>query len=157
MILTFAPRGILQIDDARMIFRNFSGAPSQFNRAGDRDFHLVIDDTEIADALDKEGWNVKIKPGLNEEDDPRMSMKVKVKFNGYGPNCYLISGTRRVELDEESIGCLDDIEIESCDMDIRGYDWEMNGKKGRTAYLQSIRVYQRLDRFAEDFANEEMR
>ena len=157
MILTFAPRGILQIDDARMIFRNFSGEPSQFNRAGDRDFPLVIDDTEIADALDREGWNVKIKPGINEEDEPRMSMKVKVKFNGYGPNCYLISGTRRVELDEESVGCLDDIEIESCDMDIRPFDWEMNGKKGRTAYLQSIRVYQRLDRFAEDFANEEMR
>ena len=156
MHLTFAPRGILQIDDARMIFRNFSGAASQYNRAGDRDFHLVIDDTEIADALDKEGWNVKYKPARSEDEDPLMSMKVKVKFNGYGPKCYLVSGSRRIELDEESVGCLDDIEIESCDMDIRPFDWEMNGKTGRTAYLQSICVYQRLDRFAEKFANEVM-
>ena len=156
MQITFAPRGILQIDDARIIFRNFAGAASQYNRAGDRDFHLVIDDTEIADALEKEGWNVKMKPALSEDEDPRMSMKVKVKFNGYGPRCYLISGTRRMELDEETVGCLDEIEIESCDMDIRAFDWEMNGKTGRTAYLQSICVYQRLDRFAEKFANEVM-
>lgn len=155
MHITFAPRGILQIDDARLIYRNFSGAPSQFNREGDRDFHLVIPDREIADALVEEGWNVKIKPVRNEEEDDFMTMKVKVKFNGYGPKCYLVSGNRRVELDEQSVGMLDEIDIETCDLDIRSYDWEMNGKTGRTAYLQSIQVVQRLDRFAERFANEE--
>lgn len=156
MNITFAPRGILQIDDARLIYRNFTGAASQFNREGDRDFHLVIPDREIADALFEEGWNVKIKPARNEEEDDFMTMKVKVKFNGFGPKCYLISGSRRVELDEESVGMLDDIDIENCDLDIRSYDWSMNGKTGRTAYLQSIQVTQRLDRFAEKFANEEM-
>lgn len=155
MHITFAPRNILQVDDARLIYRNFAGAASQFNREGDRDFHLVIPDREIADALVDEGWNVKIKPARNEEEDDFMTMKVKVKFNGFGPKCYLVSGSRRVELDEESVGCLDDIDIESCDLDIRPFDWSMNGKDGRTAYLQSICVYQRLDRFAEKFANEE--
>ena len=156
MQITFAPRGILQIDDARLIYRNFTGAASQFNREGDRDFHLVIPDREIADALVEEGWNVKIKPARNEEEDDFMTMKVKVKFNDFGPKCYLISGSRRVELNEDSVRMLDEIDIESCDLDIRPYDWTMNGKTGRTAYLQSIQVVQRLDRFAEKFANEEM-
>lgn len=156
MHITFAPRGIIQIDDARLIYRNFTGAASQFNRAGDRDFHLVIPDREIADALVEEGWNVKIKPARNEDEDDFMTMKVKVKFNGFGPKCYLVSGSRRVELDEETVGMLDDVDIETCDLDVRSYDWEMNGKTGRTAYLQSICVVQRLDRFAEKFANEEM-
>lgn len=52
------------------------------------------------------------------------------------------------KLDEESIGCLDNIEIESVNMDIRPYDWEVNGRTGRTAYLQSMEVIQRIDRFS---------
>ena len=55
MNITFAPRGILQIDDARIIYRNFSGEASQFNRAGDRNFSILIDTEEAKDALVNEG------------------------------------------------------------------------------------------------------
>mgnify|MGYP006397188767 FL=1 len=156
MNLTFAPRGILQIDDARIIYRNFAGAPSKFNREGDRNFSLLIEDENTANALIKEGWNVKIKPGREEGDDPFMRLPVKVKFTDYGPNVYLVTGNRRNELDEESIGCLDNIEIESVDMDIRPYDWEVNGRTGRTAYLQSMEVVQRIDRFAARYSGNDI-
>ena len=152
MELTFAPKGILQIDDARIIFKNFEGRGDKFNREGDRNFSLLIEDENTANALIKEGWNVKIKPGREEGDDPFMRLPVKVKFTDYGPNVYLVTGNRRNELDEESIGCLDNIEIESVDMDIRPYDWEVNGRTGRTAYLQSMEVVQRIDRFAARYS-----
>ena len=150
MNITFAPKGILQIDDARIVYRNFSGIGSKYNREGDRNFAVVIDNQEAADALLDEGWNVKIKPPRDEDEDPFMYLPVKVKFNDRGPNVYLKSGTRQVRLDEESISCLDDIDIISVDLDVRPYDWEVNGKTGRTAYLQSIRVTQDLDRFATE-------
>lgn len=153
MHLTFAPKGILQIDDARIIFRNFEGRGDKFNREGDRNFSLLIEDPNTADALIKEGWNVKIKEGRDEDDGPFMRLPVKVKFTDYGPNIYLITGGRRNELDEESIACLDNIDIESVDMDIRPYDWEVNGRTGRTAYLQSMQVIQRIDRFAARYAD----
>lgn len=155
MNVTFAPRGILQIDDARIIYRNFAGEGSKFNREGDRDFTLVIPDQDIADALIAEGWNVKIKPPRDEDEPPFMTLKVKVKFNDRGPNVYLRTGDVTNKLDEESVACLDDIDILSCDMDLRPYDWEVNGKGGRTAYLQSICVVQEVDRFADRFAREE--
>lgn len=148
MNLTFAPRGILQIDDAKIVYRNFSGVGSKFNREGDRNFALVIPDQETADALVNEGWNVKIKPPRDEDDTPFMFLPVKVKFNERGPKVYLKSGTNRVALDEESISCLDDVDILCVDLDIRPFDWEVNGKTGRTAYLQSIEVTQEIDRFA---------
>lgn len=154
MEITFAPRGILQIDDARIIYRNFSGAPSKFNREGDRNFAVVIPDQEMADHLVEEGWNIKIKPPREDGDEPFMFLPVKVKFNDRGPRVYLITGNRKNELDEDSIGCLDDIDILTVDLDIRPYDWEVNGKEGRTAYLQSIAVVQQLDRFAERYSEE---
>ena len=153
MNITFAPRGILQIDDARITYRNFAGRGDKYNREGDRNFALIIPDQEIADALLNEGWNVKIKPGRDEDEEPFMRLPVKVKFTDYGPKVYLVSGGRRVELDEESIACLDNIDIESVDMDLRPYDWEVNGRTGRTAYLQSMEVTQRIDRFAARYAN----
>ena len=83
-----------------------------------------------------------------------MFLPVKVKFNDRGPRVYLITGNRKNELDEDSIGCLDDIDILTVGLDIRPYDWEVNGKEGRTAYLQSIAVVQQLDRFAERYSEE---
>lgn len=150
MNITYAPRGILQMDDARIVYRNFSGEGSKFNREGDRNFSVVIDDQEIADSLIENGWNVKIKPPRDEDEMPFMHLPVKVKFNDRGPNVYLQSNGRRVQLDEESISCLDDVDILGVDLDIRPYDWEVNGKTGRTAYLHSMCVTQEVDRFAPD-------
>ena len=50
---------------------------------------------------------------------------------------------------------LDDIDICSVNLDIRPYDWEVNGKTGRTAYLQAMKVIQEIDRFAAEMAEEE--
>lgn len=154
MHVTFAPKGILQIDDARIVYRNFKGEGSKFNRAGDRNFSVVIENEEIADELVKEGWNVKVKPPRDDEYTPFITLPVKIKFNDRGPIVYLRSGDNMVKLDEESIDCIDDVDIISVDMDIRPYDWEVNGKTGRTAYLQSICVTQEIDRFAARYARD---
>ena len=102
MKINFAARGVVQIDDARIIYRNFAGAPSKFNREGDRNFAVVIDDQDIAEALTEKGWNVKIKPPREEGDEPFMFLPVKVKFNDRGPKVYLqnsLGGRNRVTLD----------------------------------------------------------
>lgn len=153
MNITFAPKDIMQIDNARIIFKNFEGRGDKFNREGDRNFSLLIEDPDTADAMIEKGWNVKIKEGRDEDEGPFMRLPVKVKFTDYGPRVYLNSAGNVTELDEESIACLDNIDIESVDMDIRPYDWEVNGKTGRTAYLQSMMVIQRIDRFAARYKN----
>ena len=158
MKINFAARGVVQIDDARIIYRNFAGAPSKFNREGDRNFAVVIEDQDIAEALTEKGWNVKIKPPREEGDEPFMFLPVKVKFNERGPRVYLqnsLGGRNRVTLDEDTVGILDNVDITNVDLAIRPYDWDVQGKTGRTAYLQSICVTQEVDRFLDRYAEQE--
>ena len=158
MKINVASRGVVQIDNARIIYRNFAGAPSKFNREGDRNFAVVIEDQDIAEALTEKGWNVKIKPPREEGDEPFMFLPVKVKFNDRGPRVYLqnsLGGRNRVTLDEDTVGILDNVDITNVDLDIRPYDWDVQGKTGRTAYLQSICVTQEVDRFLDRYAEQE--
>lgn len=175
MEITFAPRNILEINDARIIFRNFRGEGGKFNKEGDRNFALVIaggtldigsyreelTSEEMAEALINDvnrfgaGWNVKIKDPREEGGDPFIYLPVKVKFNDRGPSIYLETGRNRVKLTEDTVALLDDIDIINVDLDIRPYDNEINGRPFRSAYLQSILVRQEIDRFAARFAEEE--
>lgn len=144
---------ILEIENARIIFRNFAGIGTKYNREGDRNFAVIIPNEEIKDILVENGWNVKIKPPREEDDTPFMFLPVKIKFNSRGPAAYIVSGDQVTRLNEETINMLDEIDIDSVDMDIRPYDWDVNGKQGRTAYLQAINVRQNIDRFGARYAN----
>ena len=145
---------ILEIEDARLIFRNFSGLGDKYNREGDRNFSVVIPDETIANELIEDGWNVKVR--TTEDGSVFYRLPVKIKFNARGPAAYVISGNKQTSLDENTIGMIDEIDIQSVNMDIRPYDWEINGKAGRSAYLQAIEVIQNIDRFAAKYADTDL-
>ena len=162
MNVTMTQRGIIQIDGARLIYRNFSGRGTQYNREGDRNFCIVIEDQETADMLLDAGYNVKIRQPREEGDTPFMYMKVNVKFHPKGsdlerlnPTACLITGRNRNMLDEESICCLDSIDIANVDLDLSGSNWNVQGRSGKSAYLSKIYVTQELDRFAMRYAEDE--
>ena len=149
MDITIERDGTLIIDDAMITFRNFAGTATMYNRAGDRNFALIINDEEVARKLADAGWNVRIK---EVDDNVYMHLPVKIKFNSRGPSVYLKSGKAMRKLDEDTVECLDQIDIQSVDLNIRPYDWELpSGKTGRSAYLDAIWVTQKLDRFADRF------
>ena len=153
MNVNFSNRGVLEVEDARIIYRNFGGAATKYNREGDRNFAVVIPNDEIKDQLVAGGWNVKIKPPREPGDEPFMYLPVKVKFNNRGPSIYVVSGDSVQRLNEDTINMIDDIDIQKVSMDLRPYDWEVNGKTGRSAYLQSMEVIQNIDRFGAKYQN----
>lgn len=163
MEIKFRERNIVEINDAKIIFRNFEGRADKFNHAGNRNFALVIPNQKLADDLINDtneygvGWNVKIREAGDDFEDDFRYLPIKVKFNNRGPAVYLEnSGTgRRTKLNEDTIALLDNVDIVSVDLDIRPYDDVINGKPFRTAYLQAILVRQNVDRFASRFADEE--
>lgn len=162
MKLTFAPRGVIQVEEARLIFNNFAGRGSMYNREGDRNFCLRIPTQEMADELINEGFNVKIKDPREEGEEPFIYLKVNVKIHPHGheferlnPQAYLVTNGRKVELDGDSIGMIDDIDILKVDLQFTGSDWTVNGRSGRSAYLKKIYVTQNIDDLDARYAEEE--
>ena len=159
--MTIAPNGVLQADHATIIYKNFSGRPGMYNREGEMSFSLLIPDEEAKELLVNDlneygcGWNVKIKEPRDGYDTPFMHLPVKVKFNGRGPNIFLISGRSRRRLDESEISMLDKIDISRVDLDIAPSDGEVNGRPYRAAYLRSMEVTQELDRFSARYMDED--
>jgi hypothetical protein len=129
------------MEGVRIIFRNFSGKEGQYNREGDRNFAVLLDD-KVATAMAEDNWNVKwLKPRSEEEDDPPQAyLPVSVNFKGRPPRIVLITSRGRTNLDEDTIEMLDWADIINVDLIVRPYEWTVNQKSGIKAYLQSIYV-----------------
>ena len=143
----------INIEGANIIWKNFSGERDKFN-PGKRGFSVVIDDKEMADELKKEGWNIKERP-LQEGADPseqEWTLPVKLNMNRY-TQVWLIVGNHKTLLNEDTVAQLDVVDIVNCDISIRPYEWEMSGRTGITAYVDSMYVTIRENKFAEKYAD----
>ena len=79
------------LEGFRIGYKNFSGKPDQFNREGDRNFVVFLDE-ETADILEKDGWNVKRpKPSPDPEVVREPYLPIKVNFNGRPPTVVTIT------------------------------------------------------------------
>lgn len=140
----------LTIEGATLKFRNFEGKEGQYNPAGRRNFSVLLD-TETAERLLEDGWNVRYLQPKEEGDDPQAVLSVAVRFDNIPPKIVLINGGRKSVLGEEEVKILDWAEIETVDLIIKPSRWAVNGKSGIKAYLKTMYVTTAVDQFEEKY------
>lgn len=142
--------GNINIEHAKLAFRNFSGKEGKFNPPGRRNFCVLLE-SDIAAQLRNDGWNVKYLRPRDEEDDPQAYMQVAVKYENFPPRITLITSSGKTLLTEAEVDMLDWAEITNVDLVIRPYNYEINGKEGVKAYCKSMYVTIEEDEFEKKY------
>lgn len=133
----------LFFENAQIIYRNFSGLEKRsptgkvVNEEGSRNFCVIIDDTNTAEALKEDGWNVKIRMPKEDGDSPIYYLPIKVRFDRVPPKIWLVTTSNghisnKTLMDETSVGMLDNVDLTNVDLEINPYHRE----GGITAYLK---------------------
>ena len=169
----------MEVSNAEIIFRNFSGRATDYNREGDRNFSVVISNPEQAVQMFNMGWNVQIRPKdantriemknacrtfeerieflrqRGELEDALFHLKVTVsyKYDDKAPKVWLYrTAVKKRELMKESnIGTLDKAEIENIDIVINPSFWQKNGRSGYMAFLKEAHVTIKESSFVEKY------
>lgn len=150
------PQKEFMVEDARLIYLNFEGRGDKFNRDGDRNFAVVLDE-ETARQMEADGWNVKFRDPRDEGDEPFCYIVVSVSFKVKPPQIFTVTEITKVrtQLTESMVATLDYADIASVDLICTGYDWEVNGKSGTKAYLKKMFVTLRQDALDLKYATAE--
>lgn len=137
--------GLITIENARVLYRNFSGIEKEYNRLGDKNFCVIIPDRGVAEVMAEDGYNIKqYMPKLDDDEvaDDVLGepfVQVKVSWKGRAPEIYMIGEQTRTRnrLDESMVPLLDQVEIVIADLVVSPYNW----KPGHvTAYLRKMFV-----------------
>lgn len=136
----FMPNGDVIIEDARLLFKNFAGAKTRFNDAGKRNFNIVIDDPEVVQQMLDMGYNVRILGKREDDDEVTNVVKVNVNFDSkWPPRVYEVVDNKKIPLDGESVGILDDAYLTNVDIVCSTYRSGMGQFENRaTLYLREL-------------------
>jgi len=129
------------LEDIRLIWKNFAGEKRLFNEQGKRNFSIPLDE-EIALQLREIGWNIKDNAHKVDKGQPLdYHIPVTVKMDArIPPRVFLIVRSKniRIPLDEDTIGLLDTAELDTVDVVLRPFNWDVQGKQGVAAYLKLL-------------------
>lgn len=140
------------IENARLLFKNFSGAAGKFNAEGIRSFCVELD-PETAQILKEDGWNIRYFEPKDEGEVRQPYMSVAVSYRKEPPTIVMISSRGQSLLQEDDIKILDWADMAKVDLTVNPSRWEMNGNKGTKAYLKSLYVTIFEDPLAEKYSN----
>lgn len=147
----------LIIENAEIIFPNFSGREGRYNREGNRCFSVMIPDTDMALKLKEDGWNVKERLDNGEPTGKYFINGVNINFDYYiKPVIAYVSNGNEILLTEalldgEIAAQLDGRGAERYDVSIRPRTWERSdGSVGIKGYVDEMRIVAKKSLFGNE-------
>lgn len=131
------PDIFFRMDDATIMYRNFSGRKTPFNAEGDRNFCLDLTGEDL-DLLVAQGWNVKWTKVKEEGDEPKPYLPVAVRYVFKPPRIVIVKSNGQTPLSEDMLDLLDYVEFTTVDLIVRGWWWEVSGGSGRKAEVKTM-------------------
>jgi len=125
------------IENCRIAFRNFAGNADKFNPPGSRNFALLLTEKDAED-MARLGWNVKYLKPRDDEPQGQAFIKVKLSYDKKPPKVILVTSRGKTYIDEDTVNSLDWVDIETADITLNPYEWDVNGNAGVTAYVKTL-------------------
>lgn len=153
-------RGRLVVENAEIVYPNFSGRPGRYNQEGDRNFCVVLEDPDIVQTLKDENWNVKARVDRDTDEVSFYYLPVKIKYSRGGkgnkrnPLIVLYTSTSRTNISENRIDILDYADILNVDLELNPYNYNRDDPDHPmySAYLKVMHVTIEDDPFEEKYS-----
>ena len=154
--------------DVTLRFKNFSGRETDFNAAGNRNFHVdltedMVDYLNNVELTTKSGRTVKganvktyVPKASDDNPNPEPRYSIKVLFGTYPPEeMWYVTSRGKIRLTMDTVGNLDRMRIERAKVMVSLSTYEKGPNVGITAYLKKLIVWVQEDDFDqdEDFAS----
>lgn len=158
----------INIAEAQITFKNFSGRPTDWNKKGGaRDFAVVLDNYEDVKSLIDMGFPVKYfkKKEETDPDVPFLKVKVNFRYNPdtnelMSPHIYVVkdpNGKKTRDnlqlITPETAPIIDSMDIKNCDIVIRPYYTNVQGVDYVVAYLDTMYINREVDPFEAKYIN----
>lgn len=133
----------VKIENARLLFTNFSGRPTKFNADGGKRSFCVVLEPKLAKQMAADGWHVRFPEDVDPEEegdakDPIIQVKLGYNANARPPQVILISSNGRQHLTEDLISILDSMDFSNVDVIFNSYPYDFGGRSGIAAYLKKM-------------------
>lgn len=141
----------VKIENARILFRNFEGREDRFNKLGDRNFCVLLDEVQAKELAEDYGLNVKTLRSREEGDPDEFYLKIAVGYKVKPPMLVMLT-TRpnpeveggfevvRSDIPESNCHVFDWVDIDKVDLVFTASPWEVGEKSGIKAWVNSLYV-----------------
>ena len=140
----------LILRNAKIIFNNFAGNPSKFDKEGKQSVTFDVTDAELPDE-----WEDATKDLVNDDTgEIKTILSAKIHWGTRPPIIKVVEDGKIIEIihGSDELKNVSQYICESADVVLRPYTYEVAGRKGVTTYVRTLYIHiVNDDPFADDY------